>query len=296
MPDQPSVSTQKWSTQISTKKQPRPRVSLHCGAAVQFFSHASYELYDVPPCEDHVFAYRLSGLAMTERKLAGRWETASSRCAGVTIIPAQEATSWRVDGIGEMMHLYIPPALLQRVCGESLPPQDEYKIAQRLAVFDDRLKHLSETLVQELANEELAFTLYAETLVAQIAISILRDHSCARLKTSDGRRFGKQIERRIIEYIEENHVNRITLGDLANIAGLGLSQFNVNFRATFGLPAHEYVVRSRVDYAKRLLAKSELPLTEIALEAGFAHQSHMTRTFKRVCRVTPSAYRSQVIG
>jgi hypothetical protein len=82
MPYQPSVSSQRWSTQISTKMEPRPRVALHCGAAVQFFSHASYELYDVPPCEDHVLANRLSGLAMTERKLTGRSEITSSRCAG----------------------------------------------------------------------------------------------------------------------------------------------------------------------------------------------------------------------
>jgi AraC family transcriptional regulator len=47
----------------------------------------------------------------------------------------------------------------------------------------------------------------------------------------------------------------------------------------------------RVDYARRKIANSREPLVEIALSAGFADQTHFTRTFKRVTGMTPMEFR-----
>ena len=47
----------------------------------------------------------------------------------------------------------------------------------------------------------------------------------------------------------------------------------------------------RVEHAKNLLGATELPISRIALEAGFAHQSHLARHMRRVLGVSPNALR-----
>jgi AraC family transcriptional regulator len=56
-----------------------------------------------------------------------------------------------------------------------------------------------------------------------------------------------------------------------------------------GRPVHRYVMERRVERAKTLLMQDRLTITEIALAAGFAHQSHMARHMRRVLGVAPRA-------
>jgi AraC family transcriptional regulator len=55
---------------------------------------------------------------------------------------------------------------------------------------------------------------------------------------------------------------------------------------------HQYVIRRRVDYASGLVSSNDLPLSQIALQAGFANQSHMARWMKRLTGITPRRLRS----
>jgi AraC family transcriptional regulator len=69
------------------------------------------------------------------------------------------------------------------------------------------------------------------------------------------------------------------------------SHFKALFKQAVGLPVHQYVIRSRVDFAIDLLRDGKLPLSDVALQAGFANQSHMARCMRRVAGVTPGAVR-----
>jgi AraC family transcriptional regulator len=63
------------------------------------------------------------------------------------------------------------------------------------------------------------------------------------------------------------------------------------FRAHFGIPLGSYVRRLRLDWSAVQLATADVPLSEIALQAGFVDQSHFTRAFKRQTGLTPAKYR-----
>ncbi|GJJ04423.1 hypothetical protein RugamoR64_49610 [Duganella rhizosphaerae] len=54
-----------------------------------------------------------------------------------------------------------------------------------------------------------------------------------------------------------------------------MPHFSALFRHTLGMPAHQYVVRRRVERAHALLLHSKLSLSQVALDVGFAHQSHL---------------------
>ena len=55
-----------------------------------------------------------------------------------------------------------------------------------------------------------------------------------------------------------------------------------------GQSVHAYVMERRVQRARALLLEKKLPISEVALEAGFAHQSHLARWMRRLLGVTPS--------
>jgi transcriptional regulator GlxA family with amidase domain len=97
--------------------------------------------------------------------------------------------------------------------------------------------------------------------------------------------------RRVREYIEEHLAESIGTDALARIAGLSLGHFNRAFKQSTGDSPYQYVIRKRVAMAKELMVQTGRALADIALDAGFADQSHFSRTYVAITGETPSAYR-----
>lgn len=98
-------------------------------------------------------------------------------------------------------------------------------------------------------------------------------------------------ERKVLRYVEEHLGRPIRTLELASLVGLSVSQFSRRFRGSFGLPAHAYMIRARLDHAKALMRQSGAPLCEIALESGFCDQAHMSRLFHAFVGDTPRRWR-----
>jgi AraC family transcriptional regulator len=96
---------------------------------------------------------------------------------------------------------------------------------------------------------------------------------------------------RIIEKLHDSFLENVRIADLAGEAGVHPVYFSRMFRQVQGCTAGDYVQRLRVQYACRELTNRALSLSDIAGMAGFADQSHMTRTFQRVTGTTPAMMR-----
>jgi AraC-like DNA-binding protein len=93
--------------------------------------------------------------------------------------------------------------------------------------------------------------------------------------------------------IDDDPAAAITLADLARESGLSRFQVLRGFVRATGLTAHAYILQRRIAAARRLIAQGR-PLTQAALESGFADQSHMTRMFVRTYGISPGAYADAV--
>ena len=97
--------------------------------------------------------------------------------------------------------------------------------------------------------------------------------------------------RRVEDLLYARFSESLTLNEIAGSVGKHpvhvAREFRKHYRCTIG----EYVRRIRIEYSLRHLSRSDRPLIEIALEAGFASQSHFSRTFKLITGETPSRYR-----
>lgn len=100
--------------------------------------------------------------------------------------------------------------------------------------------------------------------------------------------------RRAVEtalWMDANSRHPINLDDAAREAGLSPFHFLRLFSNVLGVTPYQYLVRSRLRHAVRLLADEDRPVTEVAYDAGFGDLSNFVRTFHRAARVSPGQFR-----
>jgi AraC family transcriptional regulator len=94
------------------------------------------------------------------------------------------------------------------------------------------------------------------------------------------------------DYLHAHFNRKLSLREIASTAGVHPVHLCRAFPRRYGMTLGDYVRALRVDYAARELMTTLRPIAEIALDAGFASQSHLTRNFRARMGVTPAAYRA----
>lgn len=118
-------------------------------------------------------------------------------------------------------------------------------------------------------------------------------------KTSEDANPSARDRRRAVEaalWMEAHAAEPVALEGAAREAGLSPFHFLRLFARVIGATPHQYVVRSRLRRAARLLADEERPVTDVALEAGFSDLSNFVRTFHRAAGITPTGFRRAARG
>jgi AraC family transcriptional regulator len=98
-------------------------------------------------------------------------------------------------------------------------------------------------------------------------------------------------QRTVVDFIEENLAENISLAKLAQLIQLSPYHFCRAFKQSFGVPPHRYHPRRRIDRAKALLANPNESVTSIGMAIGFSETSSFTATFRKVSGMTPTDYR-----
>lgn len=158
----------------------------------------------------------------------------------------------------------------------------------RLHFSDPRLIALAELIAAECENPEPLHDLYGDGLTLSLLINVLQLHAPRPRRRSA---LAAWQLRRAVDYIEENCMRNIRLEELASLTGLSQSHFSHAFKASTGLPPHQWQTQARLERAKHLLLKSEMPLTTVAVETGFADQAHFTRVFRKNVGVAPASWK-----
>jgi AraC-like DNA-binding protein len=96
---------------------------------------------------------------------------------------------------------------------------------------------------------------------------------------------------RVLEHIRDHYAGPITNQELAKVSGMSLRAFERQFLASFHLTPQKYLRKLRLRIATRALIYTNDSLSELALNCGFADQSHFAREFRRQFGRTPREYR-----
>lgn len=125
------------------------------------------------------------------------------------------------------------------------------------------------------------------------AAMLFASRASASLRAKAAKRTSAMERRRAVEaalWIEANAAEPLDLESMARQAGWSPFHFLRLFGRVLGVTPHQYLVRTRLRRAARLLAQGDLPVTQVALEVGFADLSNFVRTFRRAAGVPPARF------
>lgn len=254
---------------------------------------------------EHVLVYHLSGNPDVERRVRGRVTGYRSRVGSVTFMPRNSESEWRLGGNTQVIHLYLPDALLQAHAREYLESEECPEIVDFFAVMDPWLDGLFRMLASETPPTALK-GVSLETLLLDQMQSLLVQHLLSHYTRKGERQelhggakqpAGKlrpSVVKHINQLIAERLSEDICLQDLAEVACMSKNYFLRAFRETVGQTPYNYVMAMRIERARTLLKlEAELPIAEIARRTGFKNLSHFSTAFRKIVSVTPSVYRER---
>ena len=212
------------------------------------------------------------------------------------IMPAGQESNWVVNGEIRLAHLYVSEAQFALGCVRLLDREPRELQLQEATFLDDpqqarRFRQLI-TLDWDEPGERLLASSLAHEIVDHALLSQVGLRQGLRLRGG----LAPNLRRQLVDYIEAHLDQPMTLGELALRCNLSEYHFARMFRASFGLPPHQYLLARRLHRACQLLRLGVMPLGEIALMCGFASASHFSNRFRQAMGATPGEYRLAIRG
>jgi AraC family transcriptional regulator len=218
----------------------------------------------LPPVAHHCLVYCVGGTAIIRHAIddVGRTETAVLGPRNLTVIPANVASRWEVEGHPDILLLYLRRSMMDRIVEEAFGADAaKAEIIPRLAVVDPLLEQLALAVLDCLQgdNDEGAF--YADGLARAIAMRLVARHTVTPGRQLSSRCTPRDATearlRRVRDYVEASLGEDLTLGLLADEAGVSQDYLARAFRNHYGETPHRYVIRRRVEWAKHLLRATD---------------------------------------
>jgi AraC family transcriptional regulator len=244
-------------------------------------------LFDSPISDRHVLCLHLGDPVPVSYR-AGSYERRTVRLHGqFCVVPAESTTRWIVSRPAVSLLLCLSPSLWQETA-ETMGA-GRLDLAQAIHIRDAQIERIGWMMQAEEHDGHPGGRLFADSLGSALAIRLLTLQSPAKTPAADrSRSLPAWRLRRVIEYIEAHLDEDLTLIELATVAGFSVSHFKPLFKQAVGVPVHRFVLERRVERARLRLMEGKQSRTDIALEAGFTHPSHMARCMRRVLGLSPS--------
>lgn len=243
---------------------------------------------------DHLIILHLDGPVTVSRVLGKSWASRVIPPGGLFMLPGGVDFGVRLGGDLSTLHLYVRQAIVEEVAADlSSCDTGSVELVPRLGAKDPLIEQLALEVRDALRDPDPNAPIYIDYLSRAVAARLIRAHSTRSLPRPEakiGALTRVQLDR-AIEYMEENLDKPVALVDLAHAVGLSATHFARRFKQSTGSAPYQYLIRCRVERARRLLAQTDKAIAEIALTCGFAHQEHLTRIFRRLSGETPARFR-----
>ncbi|WP_027842945.1 helix-turn-helix transcriptional regulator [Mastigocoleus testarum] len=227
--------------------------------------------------------------------LGGTWHHVDYTKGDIAIIPAnQPFPRTQVDRKVELLELFLSPIAFERINCELLDI-DRIELVPQWYLRDPLIEHMGLALKTELELGGADSRFYADSMTNALSVHLLSRYSTRtqEIKSYTGGLPKAQL-RKIIDYIEENLDQNLTLTSLSKLIHITPNYFASLFKESTGITVHQYVMGCRIEKAKKLLRRRDLNLKiiEICQQVGFQNQSHFTRVFRQYTATTPKVYRN----
>jgi len=243
-----------------------------------------------PPLDScHVLDIHLGNTVRTSCSIDSRERRGPQTHGSFCVVPAGVTGRWMFERPAHALLVRLAPSLvLDTAAAMGMRSQDAGLIPS-IHLRDPQIERLGWLLQAEHEDGYSSGRLFADSLAAAVTARLL---SLQARSVPSGPKSSRALParklREVLDYVEDHLDKRLTLGELAAVAGFSVSHFKPLFKQSVGRPVHRYVLERRVERARTLVLEGTLSMIEIALALGFSHQSHMARCMRRVLGLSPS--------
>jgi AraC family transcriptional regulator len=227
----------------------------------------------------HLVWFQTSAQASMECRIAGRELWHQPKLGSLAICPAgADSAADAEDGMDAVVVSIDPGTLaLAAAEGSALEAQLHERLSGEDKVLLDLACAMTLESTQDYPNGPLFWNELAGSFIGHLVARYTSEGE-ARVRGT----LGKAVLERLRDYVLAHLDERIEVEALAAIAGRSSFHFTRVFTRSVGLTPHRYVVHLRLRRAIELVREGRFGLAEIAVQTGFADQSHLSRWAKRV--------------
>src|SRR5258707_4762872 len=198
-----------------------------------------------------------------------------------------------IDKPFHSVFFYLPRSALDDIAKQTRAPRiGELAYRPGIGHDDAVVRHIGASLQEGLRRPDETNQLFIDHTMLALTAHVAQTYGGLRRSAELARGgLAPWQAKRACERLESDLGGTLSLQQIAAEFDLSVSHFSRAFRISTGLPPHQWLLRQRVNTAKQLMSVRDLSLSEIAISAGFANQSHFTRVFSSVAGVSPAAGR-----
>jgi AraC family transcriptional regulator len=232
----------------------------------------------------------------------GSIEWGSKRCALETFAYAEGDLALCDRHVGEWvglmnvshLQLGISDAALM-ACSDGAYGEVELRASRKFA--EPRLSAMVAAVHAEMVAGFPSGRLFLDSIEQAMAVTLVNGHAVRHRPVQIYRGgLGSARLRRIKELVHARMENDLSLDEMAQSVGLSTAHFARMFRKSTGETPHQFVLRQKLERAKRMLRVPDARVLDVALACGFKTQQHFAQAFREVWGVSPTAYRQDFIG
>jgi AraC family transcriptional regulator len=266
--------------------------SYHSGWNGLTFTHYCHPPHET--VEHHLLQHSLvitepKSCFQAERHLDGKFKHYAHGNGRIDVIPAflNHQTNWDRDV--EFSVIAICPTLLIQATQDLMPR--EIELIPQVSIDDPVIQQLALALKLEIQTGCMSGRLYGELLGTALAARLAANYAVTKpsLEFKTNGLSQSQLEH-VIDYMKANLAQDLSILDLAILTGMSESHFSRSFKQSVGISPYQYLMQQRVKRAQQLLEKRSITISSIALDCGFANQTHLTKVFRQMTGMTPKSY------
>lgn len=243
------------------------------------------------PADDHDLLLLTRGSGYPSHgKLAGeRFKLAANRELRSTFVPHGADASIEFGTSARSVNLLFPRGCLHSMVED----RARGPIAPLLFADNPSLIGFISLIEMELFRPGMVAEMLTEQAMRAIALILSGIDPNGFIAESDRITITPARLRRVVDFIEANLAEPLTLDLLAHIVGLSPFHFSRVFRKATGISPYAYVCERRLLKAQRMLMARECPISDIAAACGFPRHANFSAAFARARGMSPSAYRER---
>ncbi len=225
-------------------------------------------------------------------------EAPAFRAGTLAALDLRETWTFDLSDPFDSFNAFIPQTAFDDVTSELRQPKIErLNCSITAAQYDETMLGLAQALNPLLARPHEAPTLFTDHVFFAMVTHLAATYGGLNRSDIQGRGLRRRgmltplRERRVTSRLLDDLSGDPGLSELALLCGLSRGHFIRAFKQTTGLPPHRWLSMQRVERAKGLLQNTKMSIVEIALQCGFADQSHFTRVFSKALGISPGTWR-----